>query len=101
MVRGICILAPINVMLLPGGDVECRTGNEIMGQMGCSGQCGLFGLLFHFLCDILHPHLVYDITRLGNRGDRVSVFGSISCIFLAVCEQIWKNFWGTYDLRSS
>ena len=27
-------------------------------------------------------------------------FGSKSCIFLAVCGQIWQKFWGTYDLRS-
>ena len=41
------------------------------------------------------------ISRLGNRGDRVSVFGFKSCVFLAVCGQIWQNFLGTYDLRSS
>ena len=28
-------------------------------------------------------------TRLGNRLVRVSVFGSKSCVFLAVCGQIW------------
>ena len=29
-----------------------------MGQMTCSGQCGPFGPLLHFLCDILCPHPV-------------------------------------------
>ena len=43
---------------LPGGDAECRTGNGITGQMSRTVQCGLLGLLFHFLCDILYPHLV-------------------------------------------
>ena len=38
--------------------------------------------------------------RLGNRGDRVSVFGSKSCVFLAVCGQIWQIILGTFDLRS-
>ena len=42
-----------------------------------------------------------EMSRLGNRCDMVSVFGSKSCVFLAVCGQIWKKFWGTYDLRSS
>ena len=41
------------------------------------------------------------INRLGNRRVRVSVFGSKSCVFLAVCEQIWPKILGTYDLRSS
>ena len=41
------------------------------------------------------------ITRLGNCRVRVSVFGSKSCIFLAVCGQIWLKILGTYDLRSS
>ena len=39
--------------------------------------------------------------RLGNRLVRVSVFGSKSCVFLAVCGQIWQKILGTYDLRSS
>ena len=39
--------------------------------------------------------------RLGNRGDRVSVFGSKSCVFLVVCGQIWQKILGTCDLRSS
>ena len=39
---------------VPGGDAECRTGNEIMGRTGCTGQCTSFGFFFHFLCDILH-----------------------------------------------
>ena len=41
------------------------------------------------------------INRLGNRGDRVSVLGSKSYVFLATCGQIWQIFLGTYDLRSS
>ena len=32
------------------------------------------------------------ITRLGNRCARVSVFGSKSSVFLAVCGQIWNFF---------
>ena len=32
--------------------------------------------------------------RLGNRCVRVSVFGSKCCVFLAVCGQIGKIFWG-------
>ena len=39
--------------------------------------------------------------RLGNRCLRVSVFGSKSCVFLAVCGEIWQKNFGTYDLRSS
>ena len=39
--------------------------------------------------------------RLGNRLVRVSVFGSKSYVFLAVCGQIWPKFLGTFDLRSS
>ena len=30
-----------------------------MSHMGRSGQCGPFGLLFHFLCYILRPHPVH------------------------------------------
>ena len=44
---------------------------------------------------------VWRITRLGNRLVRVSVFGSKSCVFLAVCGQIWPKILGTFDLRSS
>ena len=50
---------------------------------------------------VTQPCMWYSITRLGNRCDRVSVFGSISCVFLAVCGQIGQKIWGTYDLRSS
>ena len=39
--------------------------------------------------------------RLGNRRVKFSVFGSKSCVFLAVCGQIWPKILGTYDLRSS
>ena len=39
------------------------------------------------------PQLCF-ILSLGNRCVRVSVFGSKSCVFLAVCGQIWKNFGG-------
>ena len=42
-----------------------------------------------------------EMTRLGNRLVRVSVFGSKSCVFLAVCGQIWPKILGTYALRSS
>ena len=45
--------------------------------------------------------LTCDMYRLGNRCLRVSVFGSKSCVFLAVCGQIWQKFVGTYDFRSS
>ena len=41
------------------GDAECGTGNGITGQKGRTGQCSLFGPLFHFLGDILRPHLVH------------------------------------------
>ena len=34
------------------------------------------------------------IGRAGNRGVRVSVFASKSCVFLAVCGQILKFFGG-------
>ena len=44
---------------VPGGDTECRTGYGIMGRTGCTGQCILFGPLFHFVCDILHPHPIH------------------------------------------
>ena len=44
---------------------------------------------------------LYTITRFGNRLVRVSVFGSKSCVFLAVCGQIWPKFLGAFDLRSS
>ena len=37
---------------------------------------------------------IWLMVRLGNRCDRVSVFGSKSCVFLAVCGQIWQNFFG-------
>ena len=43
---------------VPGGDVECRTGNGVTGWAGRTGQCGPFGQLFHFLCDILRLHSV-------------------------------------------
>ena len=34
------------------------------------------------------------VNRLRNCGVRVSVFGSKSLVFLAVCGQIWQKFWG-------
>ena len=34
-------------------------------------------------------YLCEHIDRLGNQGVRVSVFGFKSCVFLAVCGQIW------------
>ena len=46
-----------DLYVVPGGDTGCRTGNGITARSGPTGQCGLLGLLFHFLCDILHPHL--------------------------------------------
>ena len=35
-----------------------NVAQEIMGWKSRTGQCGLFGQLFHFLWDILHSHLV-------------------------------------------
>ena len=49
----------------------------------------------------LHLSLTAVISMLGNRGVRVSVFGSKSSVSLAVCGQIWQKLLGTYDLRSS
>ena len=49
----------------------------------------------------LMPWNYAKITRLGNRGVGVRVFGSKCCVFLAVCGQIWQKLLGTYDLRSS
>ena len=39
--------------------------------------------------------IVYLMVRLGNLCVRVSVFGSKSCVFLAVCGQIWQKILGT------
>ena len=50
---------------------------------------------------ILGDYFQEKRTRLGNCCDRVSVFGSKSCVFLAVCGQIRQKFWGTYEQRSS
>ena len=49
---------------------------------------------------VADPNLIYEteISRLGIHRVRVSVFGSKSCVFLAVCGQIWQK---NYDLRSS
>lgn len=44
---------------IPGGDADCHTENGIMGR---TGQCGRFGLLFHYLCKILRPHTVHFLT---------------------------------------
>ena len=41
------------IITAPCADAECCTGN---GITGCTGQCGPFGQLYHFPCDILHPH---------------------------------------------
>ena len=35
-----------------GGGAEYGTGNRIIGLIGRTSQCGPFGPLFHFLCDI-------------------------------------------------
>ena len=46
-------------------------------------------------------HRLYLIDRLGNQGVRVSVFCSKSCVFLAVCGQIWQINFGAYELSSN
>ena len=48
---------------------------------------------------LLPPLLSSDISRLGNHGLRVSVFGSKSSVFLAICGQIWQNILGTYEVK--
>ena len=56
---------------LSGGGAECCTGNDgITSQMG---HTGLFGPLFHFLWDILHPHPV------GTCGHYFACFSSFVC----------------------
>ena len=40
-------------------------------------------------------NILLVINRLGNRCVRVSVFGSKSCVSLAVCGQIWQKILGT------
>ena len=40
------------------------------------------------------------ISGLWKRCVRFSVFRSKSCVFLAVCGQIWEFFLETYDLKS-
>ena len=49
---------------VPGGDAECLTGNGIMGQIGWTGQCGLFGPLFHFICYIIRPNAICSLHRV-------------------------------------
>ena len=39
-------------------------------------------------------YALWIVSRLGNHGVRVSVFGSKSCVFLAVCGQIWLKILG-------
>ena len=43
-------------------------GGGILGQTGCSSQCGPFGPLINFMCDILRPHPVlcqYMLLKMG------------------------------------
>ena len=39
----------LSVAELPVGDIGCLTGNETIGQMGCTGQCGPSSPFFHIL----------------------------------------------------
>ena len=47
--------------IVPSGDAVCQTGNGITGWTGGTGQYNLFGQLFHYLFDILHPHPVQGL----------------------------------------
>ena len=49
----------LNLIGLLGGDAEYRTGIGIVGWNGRNGQCDPYGLLFRFLCNILHPHSIH------------------------------------------
>ena len=51
----------------------------------------LFILSFVMFCCMCFGKCPWLMCRLGNRGVRVSVFGLKSCVFLAVCGQIWKK----------
>ena len=81
-----CENSPPNYYI-PGGGAECGTGNGIIGRSGRTNQCRLF---FHFLCDILQPHLVHIwyICHTVNCGMRVSVFSLQKFRFSALW---WPN----------
>ena len=47
---------------------------------------------------VLHARWSSVIGRAGNRGVRVSVFGSKSCVFFVACGQIWDFLGGLMTL---
>ena len=62
-----------------GGDAGCCTGKGITGQAGRTGQCRLFGQLFHFRGNILLPHPVYTHRQSRENGRRRKGPGADGC----------------------
>ena len=66
---------------------------------GCTGQCGLFNLLFHFLCDILRPHPVCGSSWIWSEeylflgGMLLYCFPKMRHSLHQTLPMVWNSIW--------